>query len=144
MHTADGGTEASATGRPATPDVPAGAGNAAPVDGGFAVSVRWVQRVVVVEAFGVVDMLTAPRLAAAITAVTTETSSTMVIDLTGVGFLAAAGINVLCTARAELGPTAGFAVVAEGPATARPLRLLGLDAALGMVGTLDAALTTAR
>jgi anti-anti-sigma regulatory factor len=48
-------------------------------------------------------------------------------------------MGVLVSACDRASETAGFAVVANGPATSRPLRLVGLADMIGMYPTLDEA-----
>ncbi|BCI92312.1 hypothetical protein NIIDMKKI_75180 [Mycobacterium kansasii] len=42
-------------------------------------------------------------------------------------FLASAGMTVLVTANAQVVAPTRFAVVADGPATSRPIKLMGID-----------------
>lgn len=108
--------------------------------GGFAVHERVVDGVVVVEVCDVVDMLTAPLLGTAIGTALADTPRGLIIDLTNVTFLASAGMTVLMQAREQVGESIGFAVVADGPVTSRPLRIVGLDDVLRLQPTLDDAL----
>ena len=63
----------------------------------------------------------------------------VIIDLSDVDFLASAGMGVLVAARDKADGTVGFAVVASGPATSRPLKLVGLADVVGLYSTLDEA-----
>lgn len=110
------------------------------VGGGFAVHERVVEGVTVVEVHDVVDMLTAPLLGAAIGTALAGSPRALVVDLSKVTFLASAGMTVLVKAKEQMGDDAGFAVVADGPATSRPLKLVGLDDVLGVHPTLAEAL----
>lgn len=87
---------------------------------------------------GVIDANTAPELAAAVDQVLAEVSSALIIDLTEVSFLASAGMTVLVKAKERSGER-GFAVVADGPATSRPLSILGLDSELSLCASFDEA-----
>jgi anti-sigma B factor antagonist len=98
----------------------------------------WVDRVVVLAAVGTVDLLTAPQLNEAIAAAAAKSPAGLIIDLSKVDFLATAGISVLVTARTNVTPTARFGVVADGPATSRPITLLGIE--ITLFRTLDDAL----
>jgi anti-anti-sigma regulatory factor len=60
--------------------------------------------------------------------------------MSDVEFLASAGMGVLIAAQDELTPTVGFAVVADGPATSRPLKLVGVTDVVDLYATLDEAL----
>src|SRR6476619_5705160 len=72
------------------------------------------------------DMLTAPQLAEAIHNALAGRPEALVVDLSKVEFLASAGMTVLVTAQADVVPPTRFAVVAEGPATSRPIKLMGI------------------
>lgn len=87
---------------------------------------------------GVIDANTAPELDAAVDQVLADVPSALIIDLTEVSFLASAGMTVLVKAKERSGDR-GFAVVADGPATSRPLSILGLDSELSLCASLDAA-----
>jgi anti-sigma B factor antagonist len=98
----------------------------------------WLDQIVVVAAVGAVDMFTAPRLTEAIGVAAAKSPAGMVVDLSKVEFLASAGICVLMAAHAVLTPNARFGVVADGPATNRPITLLGIE--ITLYRTLDDAL----
>ena len=88
---------------------------------------------------GVVDMLTAPQLEEAIAAAGKESPRGLIVDLSAVD-LASVGMGILVAARDELPPSVQFAVVADGPATSRPLKLVGIADIVGLHATLDEAL----
>ncbi|MDT5347512.1 MAG: hypothetical protein QOH91_799 [Mycobacterium sp.] len=90
---------------------------------------------------GEVDMLTAPQLAEAIHNALAGRPEALVVDMSKVEFLASAGMTVLVTAQADVVPPTRFAVVAEGPATSRPIKLMGIDTVLPLYSTLDSALS---
>ena len=75
---------------------------------------------------GDIDMMTAPQLQERVDAVLSRRPSAVVIDLSQVEFLGSAGIGVLVQVH-NSDRDMSFAVVAHGPATSRPLHLLGLD-----------------
>ena len=104
------------------------------------VTTHWMGPVVVLQVSGDVDMLTAPALADAISQAAGESPAGVIVDLANVDFLASAGMSVLVEAHEDITPTAGFGVVADGPATSRPMRLVGLDRAINLYRTLDDAL----
>jgi anti-anti-sigma regulatory factor len=60
--------------------------------------------------------------------------------MSDVEFLASAWMGVLIAAQDELAPAVGFAVVADGPATSRPLKLVGVTDVVDLYATLDEAL----
>jgi len=103
---------------------------------------EWHGRLAVVRAAGAVDMLTAPPLLTAIRAVHGKRPAGVIVDLTDADFLASAGMQVLVIAQQELTPDVRFAVVADGPGTSRPLKMMGLTDFIEMFATLDAALDT--
>lgn len=75
---------------------------------------------------GDLDMVTAPQLQEHVDASLSRRPPAMIIDLSHVEFLGSAGIGVLVQAHNNDRDTP-YAVVAHGPATSRPLQLLGLD-----------------
>lgn len=87
---------------------------------------EWVGRVAVLSVSGVVDMLTAPQLEEAINGSLGKTPAALVVDLTDVEFLASAGMGVLVGTHDQLPAEVKFAVVADGPVTSRPLKLVGI------------------
>jgi anti-sigma B factor antagonist len=80
----------------------------------------------VLSVAGAVDMVTAPQLEAHVSTVLSRQPTALVIDLSLVEFLGTAGIAVLVHVRNNAADMP-FAVVADGPATSRPLQLLGID-----------------
>ncbi|OAK54989.1 anti-anti-sigma factor [Rhodococcoides kyotonense] len=107
----------------------------------FDVAVDWRDDIVVVTVSGELDLVTAPQLSESISLVLGKSPAALVIDLTDVGFLASAGMSLLASTHQQLGEKASFAVVADGPATGRPLALVGLDQLFGIYATVDEALT---
>jgi anti-anti-sigma factor len=106
----------------------------------FEVGKHQVDQAVVLTVSGEVDMLSSPRLAEAIATTLATKPAALIVDLSKVGFLASAGMTVLVTAQAEIAAPTQFAVVANGPATSRPIKLMGIDSVLALYSTLDAAL----
>ncbi|MGB3480878.1 MAG: STAS domain-containing protein [Mycobacterium sp.] len=101
---------------------------------------EWVGRVAVLSVSGVVDMLTAPQLEEAIGAAVGKTPAALIVDLTDVEFLASAGMGVLVGAHDQLPAEVKFAVVADGPVTSRPLKLVGIADIVDLFQTRDEAL----
>jgi anti-sigma B factor antagonist len=96
---------------------------------------------VVLSAAGIVDMAAAPALADQVGAILRRRPSTLVIDFTGVTFLATAGMSVLMEADRKCDELAiPFRVVAHGPVTSKPMELLGIDDLLDIYPTVDDAL----
>lgn len=108
---------------------------------GCVVDEEWVGRVVVVSVSGVVDMLTAPQLEQAIRAALDKKPGGLVVDFAEVEFLASAGMGVLVAVRDEVTPDMRFCVVADGPATSRPLKLVGIADLIELYATRDEALS---
>jgi anti-sigma B factor antagonist len=108
----------------------------------FDVQHKWIDRVVVVSVRGDIDALTAPQLSDEILDALSEEPSALVADLSAVDFMASSGMAVLVSAQERVAPTTQFAVVADGPGTSRPLKLMGLDAVITLYSTLDDALAS--
>jgi anti-sigma B factor antagonist len=106
----------------------------------FAVEQKTIDGVSVLAVRGDIDMLTAPILTQAVSNVLTEDAAALIIDLTEVDFLASLGMAVLVTAQQECGDAKRLVVVADGSATSRPLKLVGLDTVLNLHPSLDEAL----
>ena len=100
-----------------------------------------VDDVVVVTAVGAVDMLTAPQLHDVVTAALAHAPTRLIIDLTEVDFLGSAGMQILMATRNRLDPGTRFAVVADGPATSRPLKITGIADFIDLFSSLEVALT---
>ena len=105
-----------------------------------AIEERRIDSISVVSVAGVVDMLTAPDLEKAITEAGKSSPNAVVVDMSDVEFLASAGMGVLIAAQDELAPAIKLAVVADGPATSRPLKLVGVTDVVDLYATLDEAL----
>jgi anti-sigma B factor antagonist len=89
---------------------------------------------------GALDALTIHQLEAAMTWPATKVPKAVIVDLTAVDFLASAGMGLLVSAHNALTPAARFAVVASGPATGRPLALVGIANIIDVYATLSEAL----
>lgn len=89
---------------------------------------------------GVVDMLTSPQLETAIDDALNQKPGAVVIDFTEVEFLASAGMGVLVAAHDKAGSEVKISVVADGPATSRPLKLVGIADIVALYSNLDEAL----
>lgn len=94
---------------------------------GVNVHVEWHDSTVVLGVSGEIDIVTAPQLQEAVQLALQNTPKRMVVDLLGVSFLASAGLAVLAAGAELAGSSTEFRVVAEGPATARPITLTGLS-----------------
>jgi anti-sigma B factor antagonist len=108
------------------------------------VTETWNGEIAVVAAAGVVDMLTAPQLDDALRKAVANKPEGLVVDLTAVEFLASAGMGVLVAAHDAADDGTRFCVVADGPATSRPLKLVGIADIVPLYTTLDEALAALR
>lgn len=104
-----------------------------------AIAQRSTGDLTVLSVAGTVDVLTAPLLKAAITDAAAGGPRAIVVDLGAVEFLASTGMGVLVEAHGELAPDTRLVVVADGPATSRPLKLIGIDKVVDVFATLDEA-----
>jgi anti-sigma B factor antagonist len=93
---------------------------------------------------GEVDMATAPVLEEVADRLVAENPKALIVDLTAVTFLASVGLRILATTHEKVSQSASYAVVASGPATARPIQLTRLDKLFSLYPTLDDALTGVR
>lgn len=107
----------------------------------FEVGQHQVDQAVVLTVSGEVDMLSSPQLAESIQATLATKPAALIVDLSKVSFLASAGMTVLVTANSDVQPPTRFAVVANGSATSRPIKLMGIDSVLPLYNSLDAALS---
>ncbi len=113
--------------------------------GEFDIRESWIERIVVLSVCDAVDLLSAPQLTEAIHHALAQAPVGLIVDLTDVKFLASVGMRVLVEAQEQANAiSARFGVVAEGAATSRPIRLLGIDAILALYSTLDDALRNFR
>ncbi|QIS24264.1 STAS domain-containing protein [Nocardia terpenica] len=93
---------------------------------------------------GEVDLATAPALENAIEATLGGKPAALIIDLSQVSFLASAGMAALVAAHQRAGSVTHIAVVADGPATSRQLKMTNLDQVFALYPTLEEALTALR
>ena len=98
-----------------------------------------IDGVALISVAGVLDMLTSPELGAHIGATLDADPSAVIVDLTDVVFLSSAGMSVLVAARDRADDGPRFAVVADGPATSRPIQLVGLAERIGLFATVEEA-----
>ena len=103
---------------------------------------HWYDDVVVIGCSGVVDMLTAPELERRVAVAMSKQPSALIIDLTAVDFLASHGLSVLVGTHDRVSPEVAFVVVADGPATSRPMTLTGLTDIITVQASLSVALKT--
>ena len=105
---------------------------------GFEVRKRCSNRVVVLSVHESVDILSAPQLSEAICEALGQAPTGLIVDLTDVDFLASVGMSVLVSAHYVADAmSVRFGIVADGAATSRPIRLLGINRILTLYPTLD-------
>lgn len=85
-------------------------------------------------------MITAPQLEKAIEASLAKSPTGIVVDFSDVEFLASAGMGVIVAAHDAAPGGVSIHIVAEGPATSRPLKLIGIADIVPLHPTLDEAL----
>ena len=100
--------------------------------------------IAVLKVGGDIDLATVPALEAAIEEALIPKPTGLVIDLSGVGFLASAGLQTLVATHNSVSQSAHFAVVANSASTSRPIQLTGLDQIFALYPTLGEALTAVQ
>ena len=93
---------------------------------------------------GVVDLATAPALEEVTDQLVAQQPRALVVDITEVTFLASVGLKILASTHRDVTPTGCFAVIADGPATSRPIKLTHLDEIFRLYPTLDDGLAAVR
>lgn len=90
---------------------------------------------------GALDTITAPSLATHLDVVLAGGPAVLIVDLTGVDFLSSAGINLLVETHHLTARTATMLrVAADGPATSRPMRSIGVDQIVDLYPTVTEAI----
>ena len=110
--------------------------------GRFVVRPQRDDTTVILHVEGDLDVLTAPTLGTHLDVALSGALKVLIVDITKVGFLSSAGISMLVETH-RLTERAGISlrVVAEGPATARPLRMMNIDEIIDLYPTLPDALS---
>ena len=125
-------------------DVTNSSGDANPLADAMTTSVAVHDEATVLTVTGEVDLATAPALETAIDAALSGDPAALIIDLTQVSFLASAGMAALVGAHQRAGQATRIAIVADGPATGRQLKMTNLDQVFELHTTLDGALDELR
>ena len=90
---------------------------------------------------GIIDFTTGSALQKAVDGLIGGGVRILIIDLSKVTFMSSIGLTVLASTQERIGDSAGkFAVVANSPATRRPIQLMALDGLFSMYSSLDEAL----
>ncbi|MDG4667001.1 STAS domain-containing protein [Mycobacterium sp. 236(2023)] len=97
--------------------------------------------IAVLSVTGDLDAFTAPALQHAVVQAVASAPRALIADLTGVDYLGSAGMSVLIDAHEQMIHSGGFAIVAEGRATSRPLHIVGLTNVIPTCPTLNDAIT---
>lgn len=108
------------------------------------ISVEHRDAIAVLAVGGDIDLSTAPALEAAVADVLAEEPAGLIVQLSAVDFMGSVGLRILVATQQQFGAADRFAVVADGPATSRPIQLTGLDETLSLYPTLDEAVTALR
>ncbi|MGP4057346.1 STAS domain-containing protein [Mycobacterium sp. 4D054] len=109
--------------------------------GRFTVTPRRDGDLLVLHVAGDLDVLTAPTLVTHLDVALADSPAVLIVDITDVGFLSSAGISVLVeTHRLTERANISLRVVAEGPATSRPLHLMRIDTVIDLYPTVEDAL----
>lgn len=91
----------------------------------------------VLHVAGDLDVLTAPTLMTHLDVALSGGAALLIVDLLDVTFLSSAGISVLVETHRLTEPAGvSLRVVAEGPATSRPMRLMCVDQIIDLYPTL--------
>jgi anti-sigma B factor antagonist len=98
----------------------------------------------VVAVGGEIDLSTAPAFEAAVATALNEQPAVLVIDLSDVTFMASVGLRILVATQEELSESVQVAVVANNPATSRPIEMTGLHEIISLYPTLDDALASEK
>ena len=106
-------------------------------------SVAYRDQITVLSVVGDIDVATAPAFDTVVAAVRADDLIALIIDLSKVDLLATAGLRILAGTHEKLTRRGGrFAVVADSPATRRPIQLTDLNQLFSLYLTLDDAITS--
>lgn len=109
----------------------------------FEIDVERLGHTAVVTVAGDIDMSTTDAFRSRIDSALETSPTTLVVDLTSVGFLGTSAMTVLVAAHDRVGGDTGIVVVADKPATRRPFELAGLTDVLSVRSTRAEALDSA-
>jgi anti-sigma B factor antagonist len=109
--------------------------------GAFAAATELVGGVAVVRLAGELDMQTVPAAALELDRAIEGGPSGLVVDMTGLTFLASAGLAMLAAVGEKAGKAAlTLRLAADSRVVLRPLEITGLDAGFAIRDSVDAAL----
>jgi anti-sigma B factor antagonist len=114
-----------------------------PLDGfaPYEVNRRDQDGVIVLAVAGALDIETAGDFTDRLRAALAEEPRAVIVDMSDVDFLASAGMAALVEGTRAATPATRLVVVADGPATSRPLIITGLDELITLYPTLADAVT---
>jgi anti-sigma B factor antagonist len=95
----------------------------------------------VVSIGGEIDLSTASAFEAVIAEALEEDPPALVVELSGVTFMASVGLRILAATQEKVGTSIQLAVVADHAAASRPMQLTGLDNVISLYPTVGEALT---
>jgi anti-sigma B factor antagonist len=104
-------------------------------------SVAHREGVAVVSIGGEIDLSTSAAFEEVIAEALQEDPPALVVELSGVTFMASVGLRILAATQQGVGKSIQLAVVADHAAASRPMQLTGLDNVISLYPTLDEALT---
>ncbi|MEB3369258.1 STAS domain-containing protein [Saccharopolyspora mangrovi] len=111
----------------------------------FSAVTEWSGRTLFVTATGEVELINAPQLESVLDQAAEDRPNVLVLDITAVTFLSSAGLAVLVrTHRNAEAAGIRFGVVADNPATRRPIQLMGLDQEFEVFADREGALAGAK
>lgn len=96
---------------------------------------------IVLAVTGALDILTADDFTARLRAALAEEPRAVIVDMSDLDFLASAGMAALVEGTRAAADATRLVVVADGPATSRPLAITGLTELITLYPTLDDAVT---
>lgn len=105
-----------------------------------AINVRYQNGAVILQVSGEIDLLTAPQVEDAVMPLARQRPSMLVVDLSGVSFLASAGLKLLVAAQQASGDGTRVRVVADDRHTFRPIEMTGISEQIAVYPSLADAL----
>lgn len=110
----------------------------------FGVRRRDADGVVVLAVTGALDIVTSDEFLGRLREVLGENPAAVIVDLGNLEFLGSAGIAALIDGDRLAGPDTAMAVVADGPATGRPLMITGVTDLIAVYRSLPDAIAGLR
>lgn len=109
----------------------------------FSTTTQWSGRTFFLTAVGEVELVNAPQLESLLSEALEKRPETIVLDLGQVTFLSSAGLATLVRTNRNAEQTdTRFRVIADNPATLRPIQLMGLDLEIEVIDRQQATIDT--